>query len=53
VHVEYVFPDARWTQTFLSRPLTPERFTAALAEAGLAPERSLTPDGTWVAARGR
>ena len=51
VHVEYVFPDARWTQTFLSRPLTPERFTAALAEAGLVPERSLTPDGTWVAAR--
>ena len=53
VHVEYVFPDARWTQTFRSRPLTSEQFTAALAEAGLVPERYLTPDGTWVAARGR
>ena len=52
VHVEYVFPDARWTQTFLSRPLTPEQLTAALAEAGLALERYLTPDGTWAAARG-
>src|SRR5688572_13653607 len=51
VHVEYVFPDARWTQTFLSRPLTPAQLTGALTEAGLALERFLTPDGTWVAAR--
>ncbi len=48
---EYVFPDARWTQTFLSRPLTPAQLTGALTEAGLALERFLTPDGTWVAAR--
>ena len=52
VQVEYVFPDARWTQTFRSRPLSEEQFTAALTEAGLVPERYLTPDGTWVAARG-
>ena len=51
VHVEYVFPDARWTQTFLSRPLSPEQFAEALTGAGLALERYLTPDGTWVAAR--
>jgi hypothetical protein len=51
VHVEYVFPDARWTQTFLSRPLSPEQFTGALGEAGPAFERYLTADGTWAAAR--
>jgi SAM-dependent methyltransferase len=51
VHVEYVFPDARWTQTFLSRPLSPEQFAEALTGAGLALERYLTPDGTWAAAR--
>jgi SAM-dependent methyltransferase len=48
---EYVFPDARWTQTYLSRPLSPAQFTGALAEAGLAVERYLTPDGAWVLAR--
>jgi len=31
VRVEYEFPDARWTQTFLSRPLTPAQFERALA----------------------
>lgn len=51
VHVEYVFPDARWTQTFLSRPLSPEQFAGALTGAGLALERYLTPDGTWAAAQ--
>jgi SAM-dependent methyltransferase len=51
VHAEYVFPDARWTQTFLSRPLTPEQFEQALTEAGLRLERYLTDDGTWAAAR--
>ena len=50
VHVEYVFPDARWTQTFLSRPLTPEAFEHALGEAGLALDRYLTEDGTWARA---
>jgi SAM-dependent methyltransferase len=53
VHVEYDFPDAHWTQTFLSRPLTVEQFERALSEAGLFVERYLTPDGTWVAASPR
>jgi SAM-dependent methyltransferase len=51
VHVEYVFPDARWTQTFLSRPLSAAQFTDALTGAGLVLERYLTADGTWAAAR--
>ena len=50
VHVEYVFPDARWTQTFLSRPLTAEAFELALAEAGLAIDTYLTVDRTWARA---
>lgn len=50
VHAEYVFPDARWTQTFLSRPLSPEQFTAALAGAGLTLERYLTPNNIWAVA---
>ena len=50
VHVEYDFPDAHWTQTFRSRPLTVQQFENALREAGLFVERYLTPDGTWVAA---
>ncbi|MER7756765.1 class I SAM-dependent methyltransferase [Kitasatospora sp. NPDC097643] len=51
VHVEYEFPDARWTQTFLSRPLSTEAFEQALADAGLGVERYLTEDRTWVRAR--
>jgi SAM-dependent methyltransferase len=51
VHAEYVFPDARWTQTFLSRPLTPAQFTDALSRAGLTLERYLTSDHTWAAVR--
>lgn len=50
VRAEYVFPDAVWTQTFLSRPLTQEQFEQALAEAGLEVDACLTPDGTWVRA---
>jgi len=50
VHVEYVFPDALWTQTFLSCPLTAEAFELALAEAGLAIDAYLTADRTWVRA---
>jgi len=50
VHAEYRFPDAEWTQTFRSRPLTVEEFEQALRDAGLFVERYLTPDGTWVAA---
>ncbi|MFF8190367.1 class I SAM-dependent methyltransferase [Streptomyces bobili] len=50
VRAEYVFPDAIWTQTFRSRPLTTEQFEQALAEAGLRVDRYLTEDGTWVRA---
>jgi SAM-dependent methyltransferase len=53
VRVDYDFPDAHWTQTFLSRPLTVEQFERALSAAGLFVERYLTPDGTWVAASPR
>ncbi|WP_327683236.1 class I SAM-dependent methyltransferase [Kitasatospora sp. NBC_00458] len=51
VHVEYEFPDARWSQTFLSRPLDTAQFEGALAEAGLAVESYLTEDRIWVRAR--
>jgi hypothetical protein len=51
VHVENVYPDARWTQTFLSRPLTVEQFEGALTEAGLVLDRYLTDDGVWARAR--
>jgi SAM-dependent methyltransferase len=50
VRVEYVYPDARWTQTFLSRPLTRGAFESALADAGLAVDTYLTDDGVWVRA---
>lgn len=50
VHVEYVFSDVRWTQTFLSRPLTTNAFELALSEAGLAVDAYLTDDRTWVRA---
>ncbi|MGW7649800.1 class I SAM-dependent methyltransferase [Streptomyces bobili] len=50
VRAEYVFPDAIWTQTFRSRPLTKEQFEQALAEAGLRVDRYLTEDGIWVRA---
>lgn len=51
VLAEYEFPDGRWTHTFRSRPLSTEEFEGALAEAGLAVERYLTEDRTWVRAR--
>jgi hypothetical protein len=50
VHVEYVFPDATWTQTFLSRPLGEAAPDAALAAAGLRAGGYLTDDRTWVRA---
>jgi SAM-dependent methyltransferase len=50
VHVEYVFPDAVWTQTFRARPLTREQFEEALGEAGLRVDRYLTEDRVWVRA---
>ncbi|MFE2941482.1 class I SAM-dependent methyltransferase [Streptomyces sp. NPDC059255] len=51
VHAEYEFPDATWTQTFLSRPLTTQQFEGALAEAGLKVDKYVTEDRTWVRAR--
>ncbi|MFR9726375.1 class I SAM-dependent methyltransferase [Streptomyces sp. MS19] len=51
VRVEYEFPDATWTQTFLSYRWTDEGLERALAEAGLALDRYLTPDRTWLRAR--
>lgn len=50
VRAEYEFPDAVWTQTFRSRPLTKEQFEEALAEAGLRVDRCLTEDRVWVRA---
>lgn len=50
VRAEYEFPDARWTQTFLARPLDDAAFEAALAEEGLRTAERLTDDGTWVRA---
>ncbi|MGW7367716.1 class I SAM-dependent methyltransferase [Streptomyces sp. NPDC054841] len=48
VHVEYLFPDAQWTHTFLSCPLTDEAFERASAQAGLVVDTYLTDDRTWV-----
>ncbi|CAL9565481.1 class I SAM-dependent methyltransferase [Streptomyces sp. enrichment culture] len=50
VHAEYEFPDATWTQTFRSRPMTREEFEQALEEEGLRVDRYLTEDRTWVRA---
>lgn len=50
VHVEYEFPDATWTQTFRSKPLTTAEFEQLVAAAGLTVERYLTKDDTWAAA---
>ncbi|MEU4426370.1 methyltransferase domain-containing protein [Actinoplanes sp. NPDC024001] len=51
VRFEYEFPDATWTQTFRSRPLTPEQFEQALSGAGLVLDRNLTSDGIWTCCR--
>ncbi|WP_093773460.1 bifunctional 2-polyprenyl-6-hydroxyphenol methylase/3-demethylubiquinol 3-O-methyltransferase UbiG [Streptomyces sp. yr375] len=50
VRAEYEFPDAVWTQTFRSRPLTKHQFEEALKEAGLRVDRYLTEDRIWVRA---
>lgn len=50
VRAEYDFADARWTQTFLSRPLSQEQFEGYLEAAGLRVDRYLTDDGVWVRA---
>jgi len=51
VRAEYIFDDARWTQTFLSRELSAEQFEGYLEAAGLTVDRYLTEDGVWVRAR--
>ncbi|MYT70426.1 MULTISPECIES: class I SAM-dependent methyltransferase [unclassified Streptomyces] len=48
--VEYLFPDAEWTQTYRVLPMTLEEFEQALAEAGLKVDRCLTDDRVWVRA---
>jgi SAM-dependent methyltransferase len=48
--VEYQVGDQVWTQTFTARRLGTERLNAALAGAGLAFDRYLTADHTWVMA---
>ncbi|XIG77626.1 SAM-dependent methyltransferase [Streptomyces sp. SGAir0957] len=50
VRVEYVFPDAVWTQTYRIRPMVVPEFERALAEAGLRADRYLTEDESWVRA---
>ncbi|NEA43017.1 class I SAM-dependent methyltransferase [Streptomyces sp. SID11385] len=47
VRAEYVFADATWTQTFLSRPLDDEGFAGVLAEEGLRAVERLSADGVW------
>ena len=51
VHVTYTFPDATWTQTFRSRPLSDEAFNGLLANAGLTLDTYLTDDHTWALTR--
>lgn len=51
VHVEYIWPDATWTQTFRSRQLSTEEFEALLTRAGLVVDRYLTEDEVWLLAR--
>ncbi|WP_018533219.1 class I SAM-dependent methyltransferase [Streptomyces sp. HmicA12] len=46
--VEYLFPDAVWTQTYRIRPMVPAEFEQALAEADLKVDRYLTEDQVWV-----
>jgi hypothetical protein len=45
VHVECEFPDATWTQIFLSRPLSTSAFEQLLVGAGLWLDSYLTDDG--------
>ncbi|WP_406098030.1 class I SAM-dependent methyltransferase [Streptomyces sp. NBC_01013] len=50
VRAEYDFEDARWSQTFLARPLSKDQFEGYLESAGLRVDRYLTDDGVWVRA---
>ncbi|MFI5807629.1 class I SAM-dependent methyltransferase [Streptomyces sp. NPDC051561] len=51
LHVEYYFPDAKWTQTYLSCPLTEKEFEEALAGAGLVVDAYLDEQRSWARAR--
>jgi SAM-dependent methyltransferase len=53
VHVEYDLPDARWTHTFQSRPLSQAAFEALVQEADMIVDAYLTGDRTWVRCRPR
>jgi SAM-dependent methyltransferase len=48
--VEYQAGDRVWTQTFTARRLSTEQLSAGLAEAGLAFDRYLNDDHTWLRA---
>ena len=48
--VEYQVGDRIWTQTFTTRKLTADDLAASLATAGLAFDRYLTADQTWLSA---
>nr|WP_042456345.1 class I SAM-dependent methyltransferase [Streptacidiphilus jiangxiensis] len=48
--VDYLFPDAEWSQFFRTRHLPDAAFEQVLAEAGLALDAYLTPDHVWVRA---
>jgi SAM-dependent methyltransferase len=48
--VEYQSGERVWTQTFTTRRLSTDQLTAALTEAGLALDRYLTPDHSWLRA---
>ncbi|OEU96646.1 class I SAM-dependent methyltransferase [Streptomyces oceani] len=50
VRMEYTTADGEWSHTFLSRYLPEEELTEALAAVGLALERWLTEDHTWLRA---
>ena len=48
--VEYEVGDRIWTQTFTARNLTTDQLATSLATAGLAFDRYLTADQTWLRA---
>jgi SAM-dependent methyltransferase len=49
--VEYETGDRTWTQSFTARRLTDAALRTALAQAGLALDRYLTDDRSWILAR--
>jgi SAM-dependent methyltransferase len=45
--VDYLFPDAQWSQFFRTRHLPDAAFAQALTDAGLSLDAYLTPDHVW------